>query len=397
MKKYADRCFLALILAALILVPVLSCAGLLLHGSGISYYENRTLTARPAFTEEAFLEGTYFSGWEDWYSDRIVGRETLMGLHTALELDLLRRPVVNDVVVSDDVLVQFYSFERWNTDFWYATAETVCDGIAELRDTVEACGGHYYYLGLPHQSHYFSDRYPDYLNDGQWNVQPHRLAMNASCQARDISFLDMETVYDALGRPRELYFGGDHHYSYAGAWVAYQALMEKINADSGLDLRVLTEADVDFVTLPNHFMGSESRKLYDKWDGEDRAVIGVLKEPIPFTRFDNGLPVESTVYALPERESDTVTYELYMGGDKGETVIDTGREELPSCLIYGDSFTNPLETLLYASFNVTRSIDLRHYSAMSLTEYIEEYRPDVVICVRDDTVYLSTGGNGAVR
>ena len=221
--------------------------------------------------------------------------------------------------------------------------------------------------------------------------------MAASCEARDIQFLDMETVYDAYGRPTDFYFRGDHHYNYPGMFVAYETLMDAINADSGLNLKVLTEDDIDFVTLPNHFMGSQSRKLYDLWPVEEHAVIGLLKEEIPFTRYDNGVEVAPTVYALPENDQEEVTYEVYMGGDIAETVIDTGREELPNCLIYGDSFSNPLETLLYASFNETRSIDLRYYSGMSLTEYIETYQPDVVICVRDDTVYLDTTGNGAVQ
>ena len=85
-----------------------------------------------------------------------------------------------------------------------------------------------------------------------------------------------------------------------------------------------------------------------------------------------------------------------MGGDIGETIIDTNRPELPDILIFGDSFTNPLETLLWYSFNRMYSLDLRYYNAKSLREYIDMYKPDVVICVRDETVYLSTDGNGAV-
>ena len=64
-------------------------------------------------------------------------------------------------------------------------------------------------------------------------------------------------------------------------------------------------------------------------------------------------------------------YSLYMGGDVGETVIETGRPDLPSILIYGDSFTNPVECLAYYSFDEMRSIDLRHYKDMTLADYIQ--------------------------
>ena len=36
-------------------------------------------------------------------------------------------------------------------------------------------------------------------------------------------------------------------------------------------------------------------------------------------------------------------------------------------------------------------------SAKALTEYIAEYQPDIVICLRDEISYLSTTGNGITK
>ena len=85
-----------------------------------------------------------------------------------------------------------------------------------------------------------------------------------------------------------------------------------------------------------------------------------------------------------------------MGGDFGETILETNRPNLPDALIFGDSFTNALETLLYASFDETRILDLRHYTEKSLKDYISEYQPDIVLCVQNDTFYYTATGNGAV-
>jgi hypothetical protein len=85
-----------------------------------------------------------------------------------------------------------------------------------------------------------------------------------------------------------------------------------------------------------------------------------------------------------------------MGGDFGETVLETNRPELPDVLIFGNSFTNALETLLYASFDETRILDLRHYTGGSLKDSIAEHQPDIVLCVMNDTFYYTTTGNGAV-
>ena len=78
-----------------------------------------------------------------------------------------------------------------------------------------------------------------------------------------------------------------------------------------------------------------------------------------------------------------------MGGDVAETIIRTERPELPTALIFGESYTNAVETVLWTAFDETHSLDLRYYTYCSLKEYIAAYQPDVVICLRDDTSYLS--------
>ena len=111
-------------------------------------------------------------------------------------------------------------------------------------------------------------------------------------------------------------------------------------------------------------------------------------------KIDNGAAAEATVYALPGSDAEPLTYGLYMGGDIAETVIRTDRPELPNALIFGDSFTNPVECLAYYSFNELRSVDLRHYTVQSLSDYIAAYQPDVVLCVRDYQSLLLREFNG---
>ena len=100
------------------------------------------------------------------------------------------------------------------------------------------------------------------------------------------------------------------------------------------------------------------------------------------------------MYAMPGNEWQDVTYNLYMGGDIAETVIDTNREDLPSILIYGDSFTNALECITYLSFDKMYSLDLRHYQDMTIEEYIAMTQPDVVVCIRDYESLLEIAFNG---
>ena len=129
---------------------------------------------------------------------------------------------------------------------------------------------------------------------------------------------------------------------------------------------------------------------------EERLSILRPVVDVPFTRTDSGEPSDPEVYALPVSDDEVLTYNLYMGGDKANTVIDTQREELPNILIYGDSFTNALECIAYLSFNEMHSLDLRHYQEMSLEDYIRAFQPDVVICIRDYEVLLYPSENGGL-
>ena len=130
------------------------------------------------------------------------------------------------------------------------------------------------------------------------------------------------------------------------------------------------------------------------YDTDEKLLYADFGEPLSLSRTNDGRYSSPTVYKMPENKNEFITYDFYMGGDVGETIIKTERPDLPSVLIYGDSFTNPLESLMYYSFNEMRSLDLRHYNDKTLSQYILEYKPDIVICVRDYESILFDEGNG---
>jgi len=364
--------------------------------SDISFYEQRKLASRPEISREGLWDGQFFKDAEACYADHFMLRDKFVKLNVLLDL-ALKRPVVNDIIVSPDALLDFHGFMKWDTAYLTGLAEKAGQNYGALNEKIKSYGGYFCYLGLPLQSSYFASKYPSYMDSRKWHVDDIRAAFSKAMVENKVPFIDMHAVYDSLGSPDDFYFESDHHYTFKGAFAAYTELMNRINADTDFDVEILTESDLDFITLPNPYLGSTNRKLYGLWPTEDKLEIAFPKTPVEFSRRDNGVPVETSLFALPKNDGDIVTYLAFMGGDVGETVIDTNRPELPDVLIYGDSFTNPLETLIWFSFNKMYSLDFRYYTAQTLGEYIDKHKPDVVICVRDETVYLSTDGNGAVE
>lgn len=394
MEKVSQRVFLACLLAVLLAVP--TGVALWSHGNTSAFYENRALAARPALTAESLWDGSFGTAFESWLSDHTPGRTTLLKADTAVQMHVLRRPVVNGIAVTDSaVLLPFLDFAETSPERYAEKVSAIAENLGKLNAHIADCGGTFLYVGLPEQRVYFADHYPAMLNSHGQEMAAADAVFAGALAEQGVSFLDMGQVYETLGHPAEDYSAVDHHYRYLGAYDAYRSILETLKTQ-GLDLPVLSEEDLDFRALPNPYLGSRNRKLYNLWPNTEQAVIGVQKNPVAFSRWDNGRPSDRPLFVLPENDTLPTTYNLYMGGDFGETIMKTDRPALPDALIFGDSFTNALETLLYASFDETRSLDLRHYTKESLKDYLAAYRPDVVLCVQNDTFYAVATGNGAV-
>lgn len=393
MKRFAQVAFLACFLAVILAVP----AGTLLFSKNntSAYYENRALAEWPEITVEGILDGSLAQSLETWYSDHAPGRATLLKIDTFLSMDVLHRPVVNDIVTTQDVLLPFLDYSEYTPAAYEATVSSMSEPFSKLNQHIQETGGSFYFVGFPEQRIYFEDEFPDYLSNHENEAEAADTIFREALEDEGIAFLDMGEVYDDLGHPADYYSTVDHHYNYYGAYAAYRSILDTLAAD-GWDLPVLTEEDFTFRELPNPYIGSRNRKLYNLWPNEDRAVIAEVKDPVAYTRYDNGEPSDKPLYVLPTAEDLPTTYNLYMGGDFGETILETNRPELPDVLVFGDSFTNALETLLYTSFDEMRSLDLRHYTDKTLRDYITDYQPDIVICVMNDTFYYTPTGNGDV-
>ena len=365
----------------------------------VSYYENRNLATIPEFSLSGLWDGSYFSAWETYLSDHAVGRETLLHTHTKVDLDVINRPMVNDIVVTDDdKLVAFYVDPPATEQEIAAASSVMAEQCAAINEQVQSYGGTFLFAGVPGQTSYYADSYPWYLSDTAKQFDRHCAVLSADLKTRGVPFLDVGEYYDSLGHPDSFYSSTDHHFTYRGAFAAYQAIMQQINTLTGGACKIYTEDELTFHTLPNHALGSRARKIYSVHDNADeRLTISSFKQPIAFRRYDNGTEVAASCYTLPADDTTEISYTIYMGGDQAETIIQTDRPALPNLLVIGDSYTNALETLLYASFNEMRSLDLRQYQEKTASEYIADYQPDIVLYLRDYSSLLSTEGNGTLK
>ena len=396
-KRLAEMLFALLFLAFLFLVMF---AILFLPRSDTSYFENRALAPRPTLTAQTVLDGSFFQQVDDWLSDHTGGRNYLLKGATLFRLffnvKVLDCPVVNETVVLDDVLLPFNEYETINPYTIEANARAQAENLNDARKIVEGYGGEYLFVAVPCQSVYFEDRYPDYLNDRSAFIDAAKPALLDALAEMGVNTLDAGEVL-LRQENRDLSTSRvDNHYSIYGAYLTYREIMRVFNSGRETPLDVLEEGEYTLTELPNHYMGSRTRKLFDLSPIHERLSILTPNHPVPFHRYFYGNEVAPEVYQIPAAPTMDLDYGLFMGGDymDSDTLIDTGRDELPSVLVYGDSFTNAVECVIYYSFGKMYSIDLRHYADLTLREYLEKYRPDYVVCIRDYAQMTNPTFNG---
>lgn len=357
--------------------------------SRYSYFENRTRAAKPEITKAGLLDGSFMTDAETYAKEYVCLRDKWLTADTAVSL-MLGRPVVNGVVVTDTVLLPELTDMTDSDESITKQAEKIASNLLAHKEQVEAYGGHFLYVAVPCQYVCYEDAYPWYLPNKAEYTAKSSAALFAALDEAGVDYTDMLSVF---GDGAKRYSSAiDNHFGMDGAYLTYREIIMKLN-EGGVGAPLMAESDFTREVLPNRYLGSRTRKLLGIAKSDEKLTVLYPKDDIPFTRSDGGKAADASVYDIPATDKDAL-YGVYMGGDIPETVIDTGRHDLPTVLIYGDSFTNAVECAAWCSFDKMYSFDFRYYDGKTLAELISELRPDAVVCIRDFEAMLSPYANG---
>lgn len=158
----------------------------------------------------------------------------------------------------------------------------------------------------------------------------------------------------------DLYMRTDTHWNHRGAFVAYRAVCREISA-RGVDLEVVDPHSIEWIEQP--VQGDLGSKLYpeiaegvDVFPRLEGQVRGVLA-------YDNRVRNHGMVLIHEQRD----------------------RDDLPTCMVFGESFAPPLVNFLKESFGRVIFI----HTSMLVADLIERERPDVVLSVPTERFLIS--------
>lgn len=395
MKRFGQIILIIMFLGIIFTIPVITK---LQKNQAISQFENRKLAEMPVLSRTSLLNGEYFSKWETYLSDHIYGRNTWIKSYTYMNMMVLGKVNINNIVIGrDGFLLPFFAYDdKYDTINSEKNLNKMAEQLKSLQNKIAEEGGSFYFVGVPSQASYHRTEYPSHLQNKSALMDKTEKLMFGKLNQLDVPYVNMHEIFNKDSKV-EYYYKTDHHYNFEGAYATYYEIIKSIQQKDKHEIQPpMKKADMEIITLPNPFGGSRNRQIYFMAPTREQIKIAYPKNKIPYEKFTNG-KVDNKFYYLKENETAMINYTVYMGGDWAETIIRTENKKLPNLLIFGDSFTNAIEPLLYTHFNETRVLDLRYYNKMSLYEYIDKYKPDVVLMVRDDLNYGNFEGNGSFK
>ena len=418
-------------------VVVLAVVLLLAPRSTISYEENRLLAEKPKFSLTSLLDGSYTSGWSEYYNDTVPFRSKLKKTISAMmqwtgvqsEEDTVffgnvsqvkkktTTPVATTESVETTVAVAAGSDET-NTEPAVTTtvvtttedpndepAAEIGEGIildhkravcvyggsfSVGQDYAETLNAYQQDLGSDVQvyslvaptavSYYLPEEYANYTASETENID------NINSYLNSVKPVD---VYNAL-KPHTaeaIYARTDHHWLPLGAYYAAEA--------------VAKVADVPFASLSDYDTATKKDYVGSMYTYTESAVL--LDNPEEFTYYIPKNKYKTTYYSTSFTDptegdllmnldgyDNSMYYLVFMGGDDKITHVETDCKNGRTLVIFKDSYGNALVPCLTSSFENIYVCDMRYFELNAIDFCKQVGCTDLLYAMN---TFSATGGN----
>ncbi len=347
MKKFVNFMTVALFL----LICAFPVYGLFFPGASDDTGENRALAAWPDTFDPV--------GIEDWFNDHFAFRGTMTSLYNRLSAQTGVR-IVNNVAIGKDGWL-FYtndgSLADMKREIHYTDEERkdICDAQQQAKDYLEAQGISYYLVIAPDKHTVYPEFLPDSL---QGYVGESRFdgLLQALTTQTDVPVIDTRQAVIDEKVNHTVFYKTDTHWNEYGAFAGYTQIINRIAQDFP-NVRIITRDDCTVTENPD-------------WQKGDMAdFIGqadVLRDTdVIFTVKDSNLVRLETKYPETSQDPERDIIQL----------VNPDHPELPSAVVFRDSFCRMLYPMLADSFSKVTFV----WTTSVLDYVVQGEKPDLVI------------------
>ena len=317
-----------------------------------SEMENRYLAGQPEFSVKGLLDGSFMESFEIYTGDQLLFRDELIRLKSVVERMELKK--------ENNGIIRGRDGQLFEKAFSYHLNLSRNEDI--VRSFLEGQEREIYVGLIPNSFEIQRDRLPK----GTPAISEKK-AIGGFCEELSgVSGVHMINLYAPLyeHRDEKLYYYTDHHWTTDGAYLGYRTICEAMGRDSQL---------VDISLLQRNSFPGFYGTYYSKYKGVGIAPDELVYYDIPIKSYVNRGNGESYPGLYDLDKLDTYDkYAMFMYGNPGTGVIETGREgEKETLILFKDSYSNCLIPFLSYNYSRVITVDLRYFGG-SVSELLSE-------------------------
>lgn len=354
-------------------VLLISFGSIIIPDKEVSELEGRTLETIPLDINqesiEGMLSGDYFSKWDTYFSDHILGRNYFVNTYNKIQ-KLLNKKRINDVYLgSDDYLFSLSEYKVKTQEELQIRAQF----FNNLSKTYY--NSQLYVVNLPDKYVVYEDKIPIQGYHSQNKGEFTKLSDEFN---QEIMVLNLEKT---LTSNNQYFYRTDHHWNMKGVYEGYSQMIRQLQTKFPEIPSIVDEGEFNVEKYPDCFVGSDGRKIGQLLNFKEEIEVWNHPDYEDISVEING--EESSFYHHQYISEDFFNndYGVYMGGDNGiEIITNPNVDNELSLVLIGDSMSNPLIPLLSLHFRTIYSYDMRHYKESILAD-LDRLNPDIIMLI----------------
>ena len=372
---------------------LISGASLIIKDREFSPNENRYLAETPELSWDNILSGKFQDGLEDYLRDQVCFRDGWITVKTGIQkacgdTDIGGAYVGKDgydfeKIIPEDVDEKQVDRNIKAVEDYFMTASETIDK-QKLSFLLVPTSGLVMQEKLPKNARLFDqEKYIDQVQKAM----------------KDYNFVD---VRDTLMDHNEeyIYYKTDHHWTSAGACLAYDAWRERTGGEAE------TEDGLVKNVVSDKFRGSLYSKILDADSAYDEIWTYGLQKDEAFGSKDCTVTIDEkqqldSIYD-DEKLQEKDKYAYFLGGNYGQVHIQNqkaaSKAKGKNILIIKDSFANSFVPFVTQDYENIYMVDLRYYNG-DMKAYLQEHEiTDVLVLynvsnfISDRNIHKLTGG-----
>lgn len=274
----------------------------------------------------------------------------------------------------------------------------ISEGINALAEYTQNSGANFIYIQLP----YKLDPDSALVIEGKTDHSNENADSLIAALDDDIDVLDLRPLLSGSAESVEQnFFRTDHHWNYYGAFKGFSEILRQLDErfpECGIDLSCGDIENWESHTVKNWLLGSRGRRTGRFFAGLDDMTYYTPKFEtwISCEIFDTGEYYEGDFSRANIRMAritgDKDPYEknaycMYMGEDYGYVMQrNPNAAGKLKILLIKESFSLPLQAYLSTAFGYVDSVDPRYLENITVKDYIDSVKPDVVLLALNPNV-----------